>query len=139
MRILALDPGGSTGWALFHEENLQACGEVANGVNGFAVWQMPHCTHLVIEDFVVDPGFVGRAVGSEVIGAAYANNPGARIVRQSRGEKGTLPGDTEAERFEWLRSLGFEGVSHTLDAVSHALIFLRNKRHPAALKKYWGI
>ena len=139
MRVLALDPGGTTGWALFNNENLFSAGVIRNGLDGFRAWTalaMPTHTHLVVEDFVVEPGFVGRPEASEIIGAAFALSP-AKKYRQLRSQKATLINGTEAERFTWLRERGFGGMTHELDAVTHALLFLRRMNHVPTIKKYW--
>lgn len=140
MHVLALDPGGTTGWALFRNEEFISGGVIPNGLTGFLAWTslaMPDHTHLVIEDFVVEPGFVGRAEASEIIGAAIALSP-AGAYRQLRSQKATLVRGTETERFNWLRKRGFGGMTHELDAITHALIFLRRSGHLPTVIKYWG-
>lgn len=139
MKILAIDPGEATGWALFDNENLVSQGTILGCAEGFLAWAslaMPGHELLVIESFIVEPGFVGRAHASEVIGVALAMSP-AKKVFQSRGQKATLVRGTETERFNWLRSFGFSGVSHELDAISHCLIRLKLMGNKAAVQKYW--
>lgn len=141
MRVLALDPGGTTGWALFHDEEFVSGGVIPNGLEGFLAWTalaMPAHTHLVVEDFVVEPDFVGRAEASEIIGAAFALSP-AKKYRQLRSMKATLVRGTEAHRFFWLRERGFGGMTHELDAVTHALLLMRRMNFAPVIRKYWKL
>lgn len=140
MRILALDPGDSTGWALFLNENMLSCGVIQGGLDGFLAWAalaMPAHDLLIVEEFIVEPSYVGRAYPSEVIGAAIALSP-ARVVRQLRSMKATLVKGTETQRFAWLRERGFGGESHALDAITHVLLYLKRSGHKGAFLKYWA-
>lgn len=144
-RVIALDPGETTGWALFFDHELINSGEISEGLDGFLEFNLPWADVIVVEDFVVEPGFVGRAVASEVIGAvaleARRFRPKVWLLRQSRSDKATITGGslTESQRFEWLRERGFSGSSHELDAITHGLIHLKRRRNRNALKKYWDI
>lgn len=140
VRVLALDPGESTGWALFKDEEMLQCGVISSGLNGYLSWAalaMPVHDVLVVEEFIVEPDYVGRAYASEIVGAAVALSP-ARIVRQLRSMKATLVRGTEAQRFAWLSERGFTGESHALDAITHALLYLRRSGNKAAVRKYWA-
>lgn len=142
MRALILDPGHMTGWALFHEEILIAQGVISGGRDGFIEWaktQMPDHDVLVVESFIVEPSFVGRADASEVVGAAFALSPAPVKREQLRSRKISLVRTkNEAGRFAWLRERGFEGMSHELDAITHGLLYLRAIGHRAAFERYWG-
>lgn len=138
---LDLDPGESTGWALFVEENLVDCGVITGGRDGFIEWaktQMPYHDVLVVESFIVQPDFVGRADASEVIGAAYALSQAPVKREQLRSAKSTLVRGDETKRFNWLRDRGFTGVTHVLDAITHGLLYLRAISHKPAYEKYWA-
>lgn len=146
--ILAIDPGLSTGWALFHGATPFKQGVIPNGVRGFKEWwnscERPSHDVLVIEDFIVEPSYVGIAWASEVKGAAImATN--AMVVIQKRSDKATLFGQKkkgqagETERFNWLRERGFSGASHELDAITHVLVYLKRQKNRLALSKYWSL
>lgn len=138
--ILAIDPGGTTGWALFHGCDLIACGEIPGGRNGFKEWalaSMPAHDALVAESFIVEPDFVGRADASEVIGVAYALSKAKVFREQLRSAKATLVRGSETHRFNWLRERGFDGSTHTLDAITHALLYLRAIGDADAVRRYW--
>ena len=141
MRVLALDPGETTGWALFHGEILIEHGVISEGRNGFIKWaktQMPEHDVLVMESFIVQPDFVGRADASEVIGAAYALSDAPIKREQLRVSKMTLMRGDEKARFGWLRDRGFTGMTHELDAVTHALLYLRATGHKPTYLRYWA-
>ena len=141
--ILALDPGETTGWAVFRGADLEASGEMPYGLMGFLRQYrlLPDHEVIVVEDFVAEPNFVGRPTPSEIIGAVTALSSHRTVFRQARSRKATITGGnlTESQRFAWLRERGFSGSSHELDAITHALIFLKHGRDSHALKKYWDI
>lgn len=141
MRILGLDPGQSTGWALFLAEKLIASGVITGGRDGFIEWaktEMPQHDVLVVESFIVERDFVGRSDASEVIGAAFALSDAPIKREQLRSAKSTLINGTQTQRFAWLREQGFEGVSHALDAITHVLLYLKAIGHKPAYWRYWG-
>lgn len=150
MRIgrLGIDPGETTGIAYAIEEEIIWSKEVPNGLEGFIHWwkhdRWDDPDEVIIENFVVEPDFVGVPVASEIIGALHVLYRG-KIVRQQRSDKSSLynqkkKGEAgEAERFEWLEQRGFSriGKGHNLDAVTHVLIRLKRLRHMGAWKRYW--
>lgn len=141
MRILGLDPGETTGWSLFDGENRIDGGLIINGLDGFKEWakaEMPQHDVLVVEAFVVEPGFVGTPVAAEVLGAAFALSGAEKRVRQLRSKKATVIAGTEAERNAWLREHGFDFIIHEMDATVHVLVYLKRIRHKAAFLRYWG-
>lgn len=141
MRILGLDPGETTGWALFIGEKRIAGGTIPNGRDGFLEWartEMPPHDVLVVEDFVVQPSFVGTPVASEVIGVAWALSPAEKKVKQLRALKATVIDGSEADRNAWLRSIGFDFIIHEMDATVHVLVYLKRIRHKPAYMLYWA-
>lgn len=141
MRTLGLDPGESTGWALFHGEIYIRGGVITGGLDGFVEWartEMPAHDVLVVEAFVVQPSFVGTAYAAEVLGAAWALSQAPVKRKQLRSQKAALVRGSETERFNWLRERGFEGVSHTLDAITHVLLYLKATGNKAAYLRYWA-
>lgn len=144
MRILGFDPGGSTGWSYFEDENKVAGGAIHDGLTGFLAWSsltrwIDQATMIVVENFVVKPEFVGVPEASEVIGSIITQAC-CPVYRQMPSQKATLVKGTEVERFAWLRAHGFNGsTSHELDADTHVLLRLRAMNHRPTLQKYWGI
>ena len=109
MRTLGLDPGDSTGWALFDGEKRIDGGVIINGLEGFIEWakaDMPQHDVLVVEAFVVQPSFVGTPTAAEVLGAAWTLSGAKQKVRQLRSKKATVIAGTEAEKkLEPIRNL----------------------------------
>lgn len=141
MRVLALDPGKMTGWAYFIDGILISCGVIIDGRNGFIEWaktQMPEHDVLVVESFIVEPSFVGTADASEVIGAAFALSDAPAKREQLRSAKATLVKGDQTKRFNWLRSKGFDGMTHELDAITHALLYYRAVGHKPTFLRYWA-
>ena len=141
MRLLGIDPGDSTGWALFEDEKRIDGGVIINGRDGFIEWakaEMPQHDVLVVEDFVVQPSFVGTPTAAEVLGAAWALSDAPRKVKQLRALKATVIAGTEAERNAWLRSHGFDFIIHEMDATVHVLVYLKRIGHKPAFWLYWG-
>ena len=141
MRTLGLDPGDSTGWALFDGEKRIDGGVIINGLEGFIEWakaDMPQHDVLVVEAFVVQPSFVGTPTAAEVLGAAWTLSGAKQKVRQLRSKKATVIAGTEAERTAWLRDHGFDFIIHEMDATVHVLVYLKRIGHKAAFWRYWG-
>ena len=138
MIALAIDPGDSTGWARMADNgDLIDQGVIPNGLDGFLAWPMPEHDILVVEEFIVEPDYVGRAVASEIVGAAIARTT-ARVIRQLRSMKATLVRGSESQRFAWLRARGFDGMSHDLDAITHALLYFRRSGNVAVYDRYFA-
>lgn len=141
MRILGLDPGETTGWSLFLEEKRIAGGTITGGLLGFIEWaktEMPDHDVLVVEAFVVEPGFVGTPVAAEILGVAFALSPAEKKYKQLRSQKATVIAGSEAQRNAWLRTHGFDFIIHEMDATVHVLLYLKRIRHKAAYLRYWA-
>lgn len=141
--ILALDPGLSTGWALFsyhdREPELLSQGTIVDGVRGFAqFWRnLPWIPDEVVsEKFIIAPDTVGEGWSLQVEGALLALYDGG-VTWQLRSAKADLVTGTETQRFAWLRERGFTGSTHELDAITHALLYLKRKRHVPTIRHYW--
>lgn len=154
-RVLAFDPGESTGWALFSYADRAPAelidqGVIPNGVDGFIKLDpiaLVLADAVVYEDFVID-GTITGSWSSEVIGALkymmYREAEGTKLVKQTRMDKGALFGHKaktipkrQTERFNWLRDRGFSGVSHELDAITHALFYIKKQEHVPTIRRYW--
>jgi len=152
MFILALDPGLATGVALFENENLIHQEVIEGGAVGFMkefpdmyedIWGDEH--KIIVERFIPSEHIQGEdGIHSNRIEGmimVYTNN--MHIVWQLRSDKALLfnqkkkLGAGETERFNWLRGKGFKGSSHELDAITHALVYLKKKQHGPTIKKYW--
>lgn len=152
-KVLALDPGLSTGFAISivtpHAPVLfLKQGVIENGCEGFIDWwtafysaRINDVDLIVCERFVIDGTHTG--VWSPQIEGALMALAGVPIAWQLRSDKALLFGQTfkgdrgQTERFEWLRERGFTGVSHELDAITHTLFWLKRQGHKPTLRKYW--
>lgn len=149
---LGIDPGETTGWAVFKDEELDATGIIVNGVNGFIEWTRTDIyfrsvSEIIIENFEID-GTITGTWSSEIIGAVRAlREPWQKLFVQQRAAKTELIGvrgltgdRAQARRFAWLASHGFEDVGggHNLDAVTHVLVRLKRARDRAAYRRYWA-
>lgn len=152
MFILALDPGLATGFAIFENEKLIHQEVIEGGEKGF-LKEFPqiyedykNTNHrIVIERFLPteqirgEEGIISNRI--EGIVMALTNNQG--IIWQLRSDKALLfnqknkLGKGETERFQWLRRKGFKGSSHELDAITHALVYMKRAMLEPAIRKYW--
>lgn len=154
---LAIDPGLSTGWAEWVDNQPKEQGTITGGLKGFIEFvRSPACRWrkgvptLIIEDFIVEPDYVGVAWSSEVKGAAIALIPHDRLVIQKRSDKATLFGHRvngkrvkgqagETLRFNWLRDRGLAGTAHELDAHTHVLVYEKRQENAELLARYWNL
>lgn len=147
--MLCIDPGVETGLALFLDHELIATKTVGGALNGFLEWWKaePHnrgYDRIVIENFIVQPDFVGQPHSSEIIGAVMALFDGS-ITRQPRSDKTTLfhqkyTGDRgQVERNAWIDAR-FPGLTtqHERDAVVHGLVRLKREKNMDAWNQYWA-
>lgn len=143
--LLSLDPGGTTGLALFeYDENsyeLVWRKQVPNGLQGFLDWTWEEGEDLLIDEIVCEnfslrEGLHGVDLSPcYVIGALEALWPNAvtPITYQAPSQK-SLCGDARLDKLR----LHVPGKPHANDAVRHAIIYLRNKKHKAVLKDGWA-
>lgn len=141
-RILAIDPGGTTGVAIVSfSENLAPVvshyEQIPDGLAGFIKWYKNNW-HLgwdiiVCENFTLRINVKFPDLSPVyIIGALEALMWGEQIVYQSPAQK-TLCDDTR------LKAMGMykPGNGHANDAIRHAIIYLRNKRHLPTLMLGW--
>lgn len=143
--LLAIDPGGTSGWALFTFSDaepltLVECGMVSGGLRGFKKWWLSswpaqvYRTYqgiLVVEDFLRD----GRTVHPDL--QALEIISGLRMVLdtfilQRNQEKGHAP---DAFLKKW--GLWQPGKGHDRDAIRHGFAWARTNRHMPTIKHYW--
>lgn len=141
--ILAIDPGGTTGIAfvsfsdseqpvvLHHEQ-------IPNGLEGFIAWYKNN-SGLHKWDIIVCENFTLRQSVKfpdlspvYIIGALEALESPRKIIYQSPSQK-HLCDDNR------LKTMGMHkpGNGHANDAIRHAIIYLRNKKHLPTLMLGW--
>lgn len=143
--LLALDPGGTTGWSIWQYDALTPAmpfehGQITGGVQGFVEWWREHerdiepdVDEVVSESFVLD----GRTVSPDVTplrieGALSVLWPHG-VIYQRNTFKAHAPDAT-------LKRLGFwwRGEQHARDSARHALAFLKVRKHLPTVRAYWG-
>lgn len=142
-RILSLDPGGTTGWAIIEysdteEPKLLDCGQVANGLEGFIDWYSKiddyELDGVICESFTLRLGVKFPDLSPVyIIGAlnAFEYNR-LHIVMQPPTMK-PLCSDEVLKRINFYQV----GLPHGNDAIRHGIIYLRNKRNRPTLKLAW--
>ncbi|MGO2150810.1 MAG: hypothetical protein ACTH32_06370 [Microbacterium gubbeenense] len=145
-RILAVDPGGTTGWSLWlmreaapieHVEH----GMIPGGVDGFITWatesgfvghyaEWPDLT-VVSETFVLD----GRTRKPDVTplkieGALSVLFPG--WVGQRNTFKSHAPDELLKAHGLW-----WKGAGHDRDSARHAIAYAKARKHLPTIEKFW--
>jgi hypothetical protein len=137
--LLALDPGGTTGWSewLYTDDapvTLREWGQIPNGVHGFLSWwrSRPEADLVVSETFRLD----GRTLKPDttpllVEGALHALFP------SWHGQPNTMKVHAPDA---FLKAHGFwlVGQPHARDSVRHALAYAKLHKHAPSLRAYWG-
>lgn len=144
-RLLGLDPGLRTGFALFEygprrAAELVESGDVPNGLDGFLEWWPTfrngyQVDEVVCEKFIIDGTIIGTW-SAQIEGALKALYDGP-VTWHTRGDKaGLRPG--EPQRRAWFRAAGIRfDSSHALDAATHAIVLLKRRAHMPTLERYW--
>jgi hypothetical protein len=155
-KILGLDPGKNTGWALFHETKMISSGTIDGGVYGFINWWLGFRQNegkkldtIVCESFNPEVGLGGKnqTWSLEVQGALklLCLQESIDLKFQQRSDKANMFGQNfvgtkgEAERREWLKARGliFE-TTHAMEAATHVLVDRRLSRDINFWKTYWA-
>jgi hypothetical protein len=143
--MLAVDPGGTTGLALFAYDDdsyeLIWTKQIANGLQGFLDFHWDELEdikidQIVCEDFDLREGVHGVDLSpTYIIGAIEALYPRGvfDLVLQKPSQK-ALCSDQRLHKM----GLHQTGKPHASDACRHGIIYLRNKKHTAVLKNGWG-
>lgn len=139
--ILSLDPGGTTGVALFEvtedEVELIWVKQIQGSLRGFLdfhwdVLEGMNLDMIVCESFTLREGIFGADLSPVyIMGALEALYPTTKLVYQEPKLKPLCDNDR-------LKKMGLytPGKPHGMDAVRHGIIYLRNNRHMPTL--LWG-
>jgi hypothetical protein len=142
-RVLSLDPGGTTGYAIstFEDDSplvIERSGQIKNSLHGFLdfhwdVLESEDIDLIVCESFELREGVYGADLSPvQVIGALEALYPTVPIWYQAPYQKPLVDDDR-------LKKLGLyePGKPHRNDAVRHMVIYLRNNKHTPTLAAGW--
>lgn len=142
--ILSLDPGGTTGAALFEVEHdkepvLVWQRQIQGSLKGFLDWHWDeledmHIDKIVCESFTLREGVYGADLSPVyIIGALEALYPVTELIYQEPKIK-PLCDDARLKKI----GMHFPGRGHANDAVRHGIIYLRNRRHLPTLRMGWA-
>ena len=140
--ILSLDPGGTTGVALFEvteeEAELIWVKQIEGGLQGFLNFHWDVLEHMkldkiICESFTLREGIYGADLSPVyIIGALEALYPGTELIYQEPKLKPLCDNDRLKKM-----SLYLPSKPHGMDAVRHGIIHLRNSKHMPTLQKGW--
>jgi hypothetical protein len=147
-RLLALDPGKTTGmsiWMYDAETPLQLAGygQIDCGVEGFLEYLYPIDGKYMIWDVIVSESFVldGRTPNPDVtplkiegILEAHAHRTGALVRFQRNNFKAHVDNDL-LKKFELYKP----GQPHAMDSMRHALAYMKTSKHMATLNHYFRV
>ncbi|MDF2990241.1 MAG: hypothetical protein K0S37_755 [Microbacterium sp.] len=139
-RLLALDPGGTTGFSVWEYGPLQPLthihhGQIAGGLRGFGAWARRFdepIDEVVAESFVddhrtADPDVTPLRIEG-VIDFVWGVH-GVPVVLQRNFAKAHAR-DALLERMGWW----WKGQEHARDSARHAVAFLKTARHAPTLR-----
>lgn len=143
--LLALDPGGHTGWSSWTYGpttplTLLEHGQIADGLAGFVRWSRAYLEEvvpdeLVSESFVLD----GRTASPDVtplriegaIEALFAAE-GVPIIFQRNVMKSGITDDRLRASGLWIK-----GQQHARDSIRHAIVSMKVRKHVPTINRFW--
>ena len=143
-RLLCLDPGGTTGVAVFEysdntEATLEYYDQVPGSLKGFIEWYEIYSSKLnwdvvVCEDFTLRINVKFPDLSPVYIIGALEALEWPKVPDYQQPTQKPLCDDDR------LKKLGLHkpGKGHANDAIRHGIIYLRRNRHMPTLKKGWA-
>lgn len=139
--LLALDPGGTTGWSFWRYDAVTPLrhvdhGMIPGGLRGFIQWWEETAggdpDEIVAEDFILD----GRTAMPdttplEILGALDMAAP-VPVIRQRNVMKAMA-----TDEFLKRNDLWWKGAGHDRDSARHALALMKRRKHVPTLRRYW--
>lgn len=161
--LLSADPGKNSGVAFGYYDATTPYGllkrwQIHNGLPGFVDWwrnERPDYDELVVEEFILSGAndFTADLAPVEIEGALYtllSYDEYEDVIFQPRQDKGLLcgyppdaksPDQRQRVRFDFLDKFGLyvpgEENIDSNDAITHALVSLRKRKHMPTMRKYW--
>lgn len=146
MRLLSLDPGGTTGYVVARYDAITPLtiiehGQISNGKDGFIDWALRRrgeFDEVVSESFILD----GRTVSPDVTPLRIETaidmtfgpwGDGCPVIWQRNTQKAHAD-DLLLKR----AGLWFKGQGHARDAARHAVALLKTRRHAPTLRFLYG-
>lgn len=147
-RLLALDPGKTTGMSIWMYDaetplELAGYGQIDGGVDGFLEYLYPTNGKFMVWDVIVSESFVldGRTPNPDVtplhiegILEAHAHRTGCQLRFQRNNFKSHVSNES-------LKRLGLyvPGKPHAMDSMRHALAFMKTTMHRPTLEAYFKV
>ena len=143
--MLAFDPGGTTGVAVFayypnDKLTLISHHQIPGGLSGFLAWWHDQSEaifmwdEIVCESFILRPGVHGADITpAYVIGAIKAMNANSRPFIEQQPSMKMLCSDETLKKFGMYQ----KGKPHANDAIRHGIISLRNRNHKFTVETGW--
>lgn len=142
--MLGVDPGGTTGLALFEysddDYELLWKKQVPNGLQGFLDWHYDEgdllaLDTIVCESFTLRAGIYPDLTPTYIIGAIEALWPNAVYeIEYQKPDQKHLCSDDVLKRM----NLHSPGKPHANDAIRHGIIYMRNRKNKRVLQEGWG-
>ena len=147
-RLLALDPGKTTGMSIWGYDTetpltLIGSGQIEGGVEGFLEYLYPTDGKFMIWDVIVSESFVldGRTPNPDVtplhiegILESHAHRTNCQLRFQRNNFKKHVDNDK-------LKEFGFyvKGKPHAMDSMRHALAWAKTSYHAPTLNAYFRV
>lgn len=143
--LLALDPGGTTGYSLWTYDSLTPLtllehGQIPGGLLGFSLWAREYRSahwidQVVSEDFVDDdrtdsPEVVSLRIEGAIV--ALLQIEGASVVWQRNTAKAAAD-----DLFLKRHGFWFKGQEHARDSARHAIHYMKARRHMPTIERFW--
>jgi len=143
--ILAIDPGGTTGWARMYSgrDGIVDVGQV-EGRHGFYTWHAagPRSSdeRIVVEKFTITPATAKMSAQYDalyIIGylEAWAHLVGRSFTLQTPSEAKGIGTDDALKALGWWRP----GLPHGMDAARHLFRYLVSSHDPRATELIRGV
>lgn len=125
MRVLSIDPGKTSGWALHETDGQVSAGQLPHFDMIETAWtQIPRCNVVVCESFIITTSTVKKTQETwslRQIGAFewMARRLGVPFVLQSPASAKTFSTDDKLHKMGWW----IKGQDHGRDALRHLLLY----------------
>jgi len=144
-RMLAFDPGGTTGWSYWEYDALTPLtlleyGQIAGGIYGFGRWIRSTGRHMVVDEIVSEsfhrddrtdkPEETAKWVEGAIM--LWWGSDGIPVIWQRNTYKGHATDDFLKEH-----GLYMKGQRHARDSFRHAVASVKVRQHAPSFRRFW--